>query len=116
MQNSEAKQRDEKAAPLVRPATPPRPPRPPDLEVPAKEAFLEDAKGEPKRKLITDHIETINVLRNEKRFTFRAIAEWLTKRGIEADHSAVYRAYLAAIPEENRDPREPWDDEVDVPE
>ena len=115
MQNSEAQQRKEPTPPLARPAPPPRPPRPPDLEIPAREAFLEDEKGEPKRKLITDHIETINVLRNEKRFTFRAIADWMTKRGIEADHSAVYRAYLANIPEEKRNPDDDWSD-VDMPE
>lgn len=87
----------------------------PDSEIPAPDAFLEEAKNEPKRKLIGDHIETINVLRQEKRFTFRAIAEWLTKRGIETDHSSVYRAYLAAIPEDRRDPDVSWED-VDMPE
>ena len=80
----------------------------PDCIVPPREAFLQEAKREPKRKLVSDHIETINHLRNEKRFTFRDIAAWLTARGIETDHSAVYRAYLAAIPEEQRDPREDW--------
>jgi hypothetical protein len=84
-------------------------------EIPAPDAFLEEAKGEPKRKLIGDHIGTINLLREEKRFTFRAIAEWLTKRGIETDHSSVYRAYLAAIPEERRDPSTSWED-VDMPD
>lgn len=79
-------------------------------EVPLPDAFLEQAKKEQKRKLVSDHVNTINLLRNEKRFTFREIAEWLTARGIETDHSAVYRAYLAAIPEEQRDPREDWDD------
>ena len=79
-------------------------------EVPLPDAFLEEAKKEQKRKLLFDHIKTINLLRNEKRFTFREIAEWLAARGIETDHSAVYRAYLAAIPEEQRDPREDWDD------
>jgi hypothetical protein len=76
---------------------------------------LEEARKEPRRILLTDYVETINELRNEKRFTFRAIAEWLTERGIATDHSAVYRAYLAAIPEEKRDPREDWTD-VDEPE
>ncbi len=77
-------------------------------EVPAPEAFLQEAKNEPKRKLILDHIGTINHLRDEKRFTFREIAEWFNKRGFEFDHSAVYRAYLSAIPEDQRDPREDW--------
>jgi hypothetical protein len=83
--------------------------------VPAPDAFLAEAKSEAKRVLVTDHTETIKVLRDTKKFTFRAIAEWLTARGIEADHSAVYRAYLAAIPEEQRDPRESWED-VETPE
>ena len=87
------------------------PPRPSDSDVPASEAFLEQARKEPVRKLISDHTETIVVLRNEKRFTFRAIAEWLNERGIEADHSVVYRIYQAAVPQEERDQREPWDKE-----
>ncbi|MDR3402194.1 MAG: hypothetical protein P4L99_06810 [Chthoniobacter sp.] len=98
---------------------PPRPAPPaspaPDAEAPPIEAFLEEAKKETKRKLISDHIDTIKLLRDEKRFTFRDIAEWLTARGIETDHSAVYRAYLSSIPAEHRDPREDWSD-VDVPE
>jgi hypothetical protein len=48
-----------------------------DSGIPAPDAFLEEAKREPKRQLIHDHIATIKTLRNEKRFTFRAIAEWL---------------------------------------
>ena len=45
-----------------------------------------------------DYIEAIEILRNEKRFTFREIAQWLTKRfGIEADHNAVYRAYTKGM-------------------
>jgi hypothetical protein len=78
-------------------------------EVPLPNAFLEEARKEPKRKLLTDHIETINLLRKEKRFTFRAIAEWLSARGIETDHSSVYRAYLSAIPEDQRYPAEDWE-------
>ena len=81
-------------------------------EVPSPDEFLDQAKSEPQRQLISDHIKTINTLRDEKRFTFRAIAEWLTKRGIQADHSAVYRAYLNAIPPERRRPDEDWSDVV----
>ena len=84
-------------------------------EVPIPEAFLTEAKSEPKRKLLSDHLLTIETLRNEKRFTFREIADWFIKRGFETDHSAVYRAYLTTIPEESRDPREDWSD-VDEPE
>jgi hypothetical protein len=80
----------------------------PKSTVPPREEFLEEARREPKRKLVWDHIETINHLRNEKRFTFRDIAAWLTARGVEMDHSAVYRAYIAAIPEDQRNPHEDW--------
>ena len=83
-----------------------------DGHVPVPDAFLEEAKNEPKRQLISDHVRTITTLREEKRFTFRAIAEWLTKRGIQTDHSSVYRAYLAAIPEDRRDPNTSWDETV----
>src|SRR5208283_1845436 len=75
------------------------------MECPPPEAFLAEAKREPKRKLLLDHSETIQTLRNDKRLTFREIAEWFNKRGFETDHSAVYRAYLSTIPPESRDPR-----------
>jgi len=61
-----------------------------------------------------DHIQTIQILRDQKRFTFRDIAEWLAKRGVETDHSAVYRAYLKAIPERERHTEQDWSD-VDEP-
>jgi hypothetical protein len=111
-----SKKRKRNSARTAEPATAflPSPPGP-CSDIPAPDAFLEEAKSEPKRKLISDHIKTINTLREEKRFTFRAIAEWLTKRGIETDHSSVYRAYLAAIPEDRRDPDADWSD-VDMPD
>jgi hypothetical protein len=74
------------------------------------DAFLAEAMKEPKRILLMDFIGTIRTLRFEKKFTFRAIAEWFAKRGVETDHSAVYRAYLASIPERQRNPEEDWSD------
>src|ERR1022692_2333833 len=62
-----------------------------ESDCPPPEAFLEEAKKEPKRVLLMDYIGTIRTLRYEKKFTFRAIAEWFGKRGIETDHSAIYR-------------------------
>ena len=87
----------------------------PLADIPAPDAFLAEATNEPKRKLITDHTRTIKVLRDEKRFTFRQIAEWLTDRGIETDHSSVYRAYMSAVPDEQRDPITDWE-EFETPE
>jgi hypothetical protein len=84
-------------------------------DCPAPEAFLEEAKKEPKRILLMDYIRAIKTLRDEKKFTFRAIAEWLGERGIETDHSAVYRTYLAEIPPRFRDPDTDWS-EVDEPD
>jgi hypothetical protein len=80
----------------------------------SSEAILEEAKKEPKRKLLMEYQAAIWTLRNEKKFTFRAIAEWLAQRGVETDHSAVYRTYLASIPEQERSPFENWE-EVDEP-
>lgn len=77
------------------------------------EAFLVAAKNEPKRILLMDHINTISVLRDQKHFTFRAIADWLGERGIQTDHSAVYRAYLASTPEHMRHPDQDWSEVED---
>jgi hypothetical protein len=85
-------------------------------DCPAPEAFLEEAKKEPKRILLMDFIGTIRTLRNEKKFTFRAIADWFGQRGVETDHSAVYRAYLADIPERDRCPNDNWPAEIDEPD
>jgi hypothetical protein len=84
-----------------------------NLSALALEAFLEDATKEEKRVLLMDHIKPITVLRDEKKFTFRSIAEWFCKKGIEVDPSAIYRAYLASIPEDERRPGQDWSD-IDV--
>src|ERR1017187_6069338 len=83
-------------------------------DCPPPAVFLEEAKKEPKRILLMDFIRTITTLRDEKKFTFRAIAEWFAKRGVETDHSAVYRVYLASTPEHQRHPDQDWSD-VDEP-
>ena len=62
--------------------------------------------------MLMDHIQTINTLRDEKKFTFREIAEWFNRKGFDTDHSAVYRAYLLGIPEDKRHPDEDWSDVV----
>jgi hypothetical protein len=79
-------------------------------DCPPPDVLLASAKKEPKRVLLMDFIGTINTLRDEKKFTFRAIADWFAKKGIETDHSAVYRAYLTAVPIQDRNPDEDWSD------
>jgi hypothetical protein len=69
------------------------------LECPPPEHLLEEAMKEPNRRLLQDYIQTIRVLRDEKGFTFREVADWLTKSGVDADHNAVYRVYTKGMTE-----------------
>jgi hypothetical protein len=64
------------------------------------EVVAEAAREEPNVRLVADYREAIAVLRDEKGFTFREIAEWLAKNfDIEADHNAVWRAYTKGADE-----------------
>ena len=70
------------------------------VELPPPDYLLEEAKKERNKKLLLDYSDTICLLRDEKGFTFREIAEWLTVNGVDTDHNAVYRAYIKGMPEE----------------
>jgi hypothetical protein len=72
---------------LVRPGPPP-----PDV-------LLEMAMAERDERELSEYSQTISVLKREKHFTFRQIAAWLNNNGIDADHNAVYRAYMRTIPD-----------------
>jgi hypothetical protein len=72
-----------------------------ELENPPPEYLLEEAMKEPDRKLLEEYIQSIKVLRDNKRFTFREIADWLKQYGVIADHNAIYRAYLKHMPDED---------------
>jgi hypothetical protein len=69
------------------------------LENPPPDYLLEEAMKEPDRKLLEEYIQTIKLLRDHKRFTFREISDWLKEYGVIADHNAIYRAYLRHLPE-----------------
>lgn len=72
-----------------------------DHELPPPDYVAEMARGESSPRVLADYTEAINILKDEKRFTFREIADWLRERfGIEADHNAVYRAYTKGLPEQ----------------
>jgi hypothetical protein len=60
--------------------------------------LLTEASQEPPRRALDAYWETIRVLKNDKQFTFREIAEWFSQHGIEVDHNAVYRAYSKGLP------------------
>lgn len=70
---------------------------------PPPEMLLELATREEDRRILDEYIETIQVLRDEKRFTFREIAEWLIEKGVQTDHNAVYRAYIRHVPLQYQD-------------
>ncbi|HWY29297.1 MAG TPA: hypothetical protein VNX46_01000 [Candidatus Acidoferrum sp.] len=94
MKNKTAKTKEKRAAEFVQPPSGTTM----QADVLPEEAFLADAEKEPKRILLADHTRTIRTLRDKKRLTFRAIAEWFGERGLETDQSAVYRAYCASFP------------------
>lgn len=83
--------------------------------------LLAEAAQEPPRRPLDAYWETIRVLKNDKQFTFREIAEWFSQHGIEVDHNAVYRAFSKGLPpslaaeaakEDERIEEEEW---VEVP-
>ena len=69
-----------------------------ELSIAHPEMVLRAAEEEPARRLLDDYIGAIQALR-EKNFTFREIAEWLERFGLETDHNAVWRAYAKTVPE-----------------
>jgi hypothetical protein len=68
-------------------------PCPPDI-------LFDLARQEPNRRVLDEYHDVIRVLRDEKKFTFREIAEWLDNHHVEADHNAVYREYTKAMPDD----------------
>jgi hypothetical protein len=100
----ELKPTKQSAGPESQPPVVEAKPEPPhlttELEYAPPEMVAEAARGEANPRLVEDYVEAIGILRDEKRFTFREIAEWLKDRfGIEADHNAVYRAYTKGMPD-----------------
>jgi hypothetical protein len=55
-----------------------------------------EAEKEPRRRGLEDYSDAIQVLKEEKGFSFREIAAWFQQRGLNIDHNAVWRAYSKA--------------------
>jgi hypothetical protein len=70
---------------------------PPQVVTAPPEMVFRDAMEEPDRRLLEEYGDSIRVLRNDKRFSFREIAEWLQEYGIECDHNSVYRQYTKGL-------------------
>jgi len=56
------------------------------------EKMLAEAKATPEVKKLEEYAEVITVLR-EKNYSWRDIADFLNKRGVDTDHTRVYRLF-----------------------
>ena len=68
------------------------------LEMPPPDALLREAEEEPNYRDLSEYCPVIATLRG-KGFSYREIAEWLSERGVELDHNAVYRLYTRNMPD-----------------
>jgi hypothetical protein len=64
--------------------------------MPPPEWLFREAEQEPDLRTLSDYVDSIQTLR-DKGFSYREIAEWLSERGVEADHNAVYRVYTNSL-------------------
>ncbi len=64
--------------------------------VPDPETLFHEAEEEPDHRTLAAYVDSIRVLR-EKGRSYREIAYWLSERGIDADHNAVYRVYTNSL-------------------
>ena len=69
---------------------------------PTPEGLLVEAEHEIDKKVLDGYGPVIKTLRDQKNFSYREIAEWLTERGIPSDHNSVYRAYMKSLSREAR--------------
>jgi hypothetical protein len=60
--------------------------------MPDPEVLFRQAEQEPDFRALSAYVDSIRMLR-DKGFSYRDIADWLSERGLEVDHNAVYRAY-----------------------
>ncbi len=64
--------------------------------MPPPEALFHEAEQEPDFRTLSAYVDSIRMLRS-KGFSYRDIADWLSERGIDADHNAVYRVYTNSL-------------------
>jgi len=64
--------------------------------MPPPELLLQEAEQEPNYRGLSQYAAVIGTLR-EKGFSYRDIADWLSERGVEVTHSAVYRVYTNSL-------------------
>ena len=64
-----------------------------------REDILSAAKAAPSKMRIEEHREAVQILR-DKGYTWREIADFLNKQGIQTDHTRVYRIF-GKLPKQN---------------
>jgi len=66
------------------------------ISMPPPEFLFREAEQEPDFRTLSAYVDSIRTLR-DKGFSYREIAHWLSERGINADHNAVYRVYTNSL-------------------
>jgi hypothetical protein len=61
------------------------------------QALQAEARKEQQRRGLEVYFDTIRLLKDEKGFSLREIAEWLQERGVVVDHNAVWRTYSKGV-------------------
>ena len=64
--------------------------------MPPPELLFREAEQEPDFRTLSAYVDSIQMLR-EKGFSYREIAHWLSERGVDVDHNAVYRVYTNSL-------------------
>lgn len=65
----------------------------PGWNAPEPRDVYDAAKGEPSRRPLQAYMDAIVELRDNKGFSFREIAEWISENAVTTDHNTVYREY-----------------------
>ena len=66
------------------------------ISMPSPELLFRQAEQEPDVRALSAYVDSIHTLR-EKGFSYREIADWLSERGVDVDHNAVYRVYTNSL-------------------
>jgi hypothetical protein len=66
------------------------------ISMPPPDWLFQQAEQEPDFRTLSAYVDSIHMLR-EKGFSYREIADWLSERGVDVDHNAVYRVYTNSL-------------------
>lgn len=66
------------------------------MSMPPPDFLFREAEQEPDLQTLSAYVDSIQMLR-DKGFSYREIAQWLSERGVDVDHNAVYRVYTNSL-------------------